>query len=115
MRRTAAVLLLLAAVGCSTAPLADLMDFFVPGRPGAADLGQPVGGVCQPKGPPPGTTNPGLLPPASTPPPPLAPPGNLPLPTPPPPPAAPAAPAPSTGPTLPVLPSASTKSTTGQP
>ncbi len=50
MRRAAPLLLLLLA-GCSTAPVADLMDFFAPGR---ARVGQtpPIGGVCIPQGGP---------------------------------------------------------------
>ena len=45
MRRLAVLLLLVA--GCSTAPVADLMDYFKPGR---IDQGMPpYGGVCQPR------------------------------------------------------------------
>ncbi len=48
MRRTAGIWLLLLS-GCSTAPLADLLDFFRPGRipPGAQAT---PGGVCVPQG-----------------------------------------------------------------
>ena len=45
MRRLAVLLLLV--TGCSTAPVADLMDYFKPGR---IDQGMPpYGGVCQPR------------------------------------------------------------------
>ncbi len=48
MKRTAGLWLLLLS-GCSTAPLADLLDFFKPGRirPGAQAA---TGGVCIPQG-----------------------------------------------------------------
>jgi hypothetical protein len=50
MRRAAPLLSLLLA-GCSTAPIADLMDWVSPGRlrPGQV---QPYGGVCIPQGGP---------------------------------------------------------------
>jgi hypothetical protein len=59
-----AALLLLFLAGCSTAPVADFLDFFFPPRftPGAS----PYGGVCAPKpiGPaPPGTAQPVIPPP----------------------------------------------------
>jgi hypothetical protein len=50
MRRAAPLLLLLLA-GCSTAPIADLLDFFSPGR-FRAGQGTPYGGVCIPQGGP---------------------------------------------------------------
>jgi hypothetical protein len=66
MKRLMALVLLLAA-GCSTAPLADLLDLCKPGRLGAEQT-PPYGGVCAPKqvGPPGG---------AVVPPPPLPPSG----------------------------------------
>ncbi len=50
MRCAAPVCLLLLA-GCSTAPIADLLDFF---RPGRLEVGKtaPYGGVCIPQGGP---------------------------------------------------------------
>jgi hypothetical protein len=83
-----AALLLLFLAGCSTAPVADFMDFFFPPRftPGP----NPIGGVCAPKvvGPaPPGTAQPIVNPPAVFP---AMPPGpatpSIPIPNPPPPP-----------------------------
>jgi hypothetical protein len=50
MRRAAPLLLLLLA-GCSTAPLADLLDFFSPGKL-RGDNTPPRGGVCIPQGGP---------------------------------------------------------------
>jgi hypothetical protein len=52
MKRAPSLLLLLVC-GCSTAPVADVMDYLVPGR---IDLskGNPYGGVCIPQGGPPG-------------------------------------------------------------
>ncbi len=47
MKRSAALALLFLA-GCSTAPLADLMDFFSPGRLAAPTVA-PYGGVCNPQ------------------------------------------------------------------
>jgi hypothetical protein len=51
MRRMAVLLILMA--GCSTAPVADVMDYFSPGRMDKAQV-TPYGGVCQQpgKGPP---------------------------------------------------------------
>src|SRR6516164_6105387 len=51
MRRMAVLLILMA--GCSTAPVADVMDYFSPGRMEKAQV-TPYGGVCQQpgKGPP---------------------------------------------------------------
>lgn len=44
-------ILLVLVCGCSTAPVADVLDFFAPGRlaPGKTP---PYGGVCNPVGPP---------------------------------------------------------------
>ena len=51
--QTAAALVLLGFAGCSTAPIADLLDFFSPGRiPAAAK--DVSGGVCVPQGGPAG-------------------------------------------------------------
>jgi hypothetical protein len=62
--KTQAAFLFAILTGCSTAPVADFLDFFFPPR---MDLGaNPVGGVCQPKvvGPaPPGTAQPVVPPP----------------------------------------------------
>src|SRR5438552_8567112 len=85
MRLIGLISLLPVMAGCSTTPVADMMDFFRPGRldPGAT---APYGGVCTPRpvappvplvgslqpvlpavpGPPPGT---GTVPPGSLPPP----------------------------------------------
>src|SRR5438128_1348726 len=52
MKRLACLLLLVA--GCSTAPVADVMDFFHPGRI-AAGKGVSQGGVCGPQQPGPPT------------------------------------------------------------
>src|SRR4051794_15036085 len=91
MRRMAVLLILMA--GCSTAPVADVMDYFSPGRMDKAQV-TPYGGVCQQpgKGPPlnaipiGGALPPPILPaPGGVvgPPPglPGAPPANLPAPT----------------------------------
>ena len=52
MRRFLAALLLLAATGCSTAPVADVLDFFAPAR--MIPNGTPTsGGVGPPSAPPP--------------------------------------------------------------
>jgi hypothetical protein len=52
MRRTLALFALFVA-GCSTAPVADLLDYFKPGRMGP-DKTPPYGGVCtSPPGCPP--------------------------------------------------------------
>src|SRR5262245_43136483 len=79
MKRGAALLLLLVG-GCSTAPIADLLDFFKPGSIGP-EKNAPYGGVCvpQPLAPPAGTA------PCPVPPPP-GPPAAAPVATPPPPP-----------------------------
>jgi hypothetical protein len=50
MRRVVPLLLLLLA-GCSTAPVADFLDFFFTGRPRQGDCA-PFGGVCIPQGGP---------------------------------------------------------------
>src|SRR5262249_37167219 len=59
---------LLLLTGCSTAPVADLMDWFWPGRL-PAETTTPHGGVCLPQGnlPPPGVPIP-AAPPAGPPP-----------------------------------------------
>jgi hypothetical protein len=64
MKRLSLLFLLL--TGCSTAPFADLMDYFSPGRI-AVDKTGPRGGVCGPQqpGPPAITTTP--VPPPSFP------------------------------------------------
>jgi len=62
MKRWPAFFLLL--TGCSTAPIADVMDFFAPGRL-PAEKTTPYGGVCLPQGinaPPSATTAPAPLP-----------------------------------------------------
>jgi hypothetical protein len=48
MKRGSALLLLL-LTGCSTAPIADVMDWLVPGRL-PPDKTTPYGGVCLPQG-----------------------------------------------------------------
>jgi hypothetical protein len=48
MRHTWLVLLL-GLAGCSTHPVADVMDFFRPGRIYANEV-QPYGGICGPQG-----------------------------------------------------------------
>jgi hypothetical protein len=81
MRKLTTLALVLLA-GCSTAPVADFMDTFFPGKlsPGTA---APYGGVCQPQGAP--------IAPAAAP---GVPPGPVPaVPPPPPVPGAPGAPA----------------------
>ena len=94
MRRLAALFVLIA--GCSTAPIADLLDRLAPGRI-EPEKAAPYGGVCQPQqtvppvpatavlpGPPP-TGGPALPgPPVVAPGPPVIPPGPQPLPLPPP-------------------------------
>src|SRR5262245_15676258 len=89
MKRGGLAVLLLVVVGCSTAPWADFLDAFQPGRV-RNENAPPYGGVCQPKQlPPPAGVTPPLVPvapapsfpgpapapapAASTPPPPLAP------------------------------------------
>src|SRR5436189_2020982 len=47
MKRAAALALLLSA-GCSTAPIADLMDYFKPGKL-SPETTPPYGGVCVPR------------------------------------------------------------------
>jgi len=105
MRRRWGFLLLVIA-GCSTAPVADVLDYFTPGRMDKAQV-TPYGGVClQPgKGPPlnaipiGGTLPPPVFPgPGSAPPPP----GVGPV-TSPPPPVFPGSP-PNTSPIIPVPP-----------
>jgi formin 2 len=107
MKRTGLAIVLLALAGCSTAPLADFLDFVAPGRIPKKG-GEPYGGVCQPQGgtpgapgvpgggviPPPAAPGAGVIPPPAgvnpTPPgggviPPPQEPGFLPPPPPPPP------------------------------
>ncbi len=74
MKRAALALVLLA--GCSTAPLADLMDFFAPGKLGKGNTA-PYGGVCIPQGGPVVPAGPVVVP-AGT----VTPPGAVPLPPP---------------------------------
>ena len=50
MKRTAALALVWLA-GCSTAPVADLFDYFAPGQMSKGDTA-PYGGVCIPQGGP---------------------------------------------------------------
>src|SRR5947209_2494827 len=88
MKRVGLMLLLLVTVGCSTAPWADFLDIFRPGRV-RDENAPPYGGVCQPKQavPPAAPT-----PPAPTAPAPLfpaPPPMPTPMPSTPPPPVAP--------------------------
>jgi hypothetical protein len=64
MKRLAVLFLLLA--GCSTAPFADLMDYFHPGRI-AEDKTAPRGGVCGPQQPGPPTISTAPVPPPSFP------------------------------------------------
>ena len=107
MNRGPALLLLL-LTGCSTAPIADMMDFFVPGNL-PAEKTAPYGGVCLPQGinaPPAATTAPAPPPvpptavaPLEWPPRLPAPPGGLA-----PPPPIGVAPAPSPVPTAPLPP-----------
>src|SRR5262249_51138778 len=59
-------LLLLFLAGCSTAPIADMMDYFSPGRI-AVDKGAPRGGVCGPQQPGPPVIGTAVLPPPSFP------------------------------------------------
>jgi hypothetical protein len=103
MRRSALLLLLMA--GCSTAPVADVMDYFSPGRLDKPQV-TPYGGVCQTpgQGPPLNAIPIGGPPPAfpagiPTGPPPAAGPGTLP-----PPPAFPITSPSSTNPLIPVQP-----------
>jgi hypothetical protein len=62
-------LLLIMVAGCSTAPVADVMDYFAPGRLAKPDVA-PYGGVCNPGAPAPGigALPPGVLPPGVQPP-----------------------------------------------
>ena len=55
----------LAAGGCSTHPVIDVMDYAFPSRVEKGKM-QPYGGVCVPQGPvqPPGPVLPGIVPPA---------------------------------------------------
>jgi hypothetical protein len=77
MKRVALLLVVLAC-GCSTAPLADMLDFFKPGRMNP-EPGPFYGGVCQPGAPRGlGTVPPNVLVPT-------APPASAPRPTPTPP------------------------------
>jgi hypothetical protein len=79
MRRWA--MLMLFCAGCSTAPIADMKDYFWPGKLEQGKI-PPYGGVCNPTpgvtGPAPIPVLPGvpsgpvLLPPAAVPPPPAA-------------------------------------------
>jgi hypothetical protein len=76
MKRTW-VLLALFAAGCSTAPIADFLDFIAPGRvPEGA--GQIQGGVCAPQGALPGASVPLVPPPGGIIAPPQPVPGGLP-------------------------------------
>ena len=90
-----------ASVGCSTAPIADLLDHFAPGRLGPATT-PPYGGVCAPRAVVPPVTVPGAVPPPALP-------GAMPNPAPVPPGALPPPvwPEPSTPPTTPAPPMAS--------
>jgi len=88
--------LLWALAGCSTHPVADVLDYFSPGRVGTNDV-PPYGGVCIPQGPiqpPLPAPGPDLVPgPAPSIIPPPAPlPGTAPAPAVPPPPSFPAVP-----------------------
>jgi hypothetical protein len=74
--KRAAVLVVLLAAGCSTAPLADVLDFCFPGQLGP-EQGAPFGGVV-PAAPPANVT-----PPPPLAPPPDPPPSNVPVPLPP--------------------------------
>jgi hypothetical protein len=71
------LVLLLGLAGCSTAPVADVLDFFRPGHMYKDEV-QPYGGICGPQGavlapgaapcppvvpPPPMPPSPGLVPP----------------------------------------------------
>jgi hypothetical protein len=83
------ILLALTLSGCSTHPLADVLDNFQPGRFGKNEV-QPYGGVCIPQGPvlPPSNLPvivPGPIsgPPAGVIPPPVPLPSAIPVPTPP--------------------------------
>jgi hypothetical protein len=90
MKRSAALLLLLVS-GCSTAPIADLLDFFKPGCIGPEKTA-PYGGVCIPQSiAPPAGIGPCVVPP---PPPPGGAPVAAPIGPPPPPPPVVAAPPP---------------------
>jgi hypothetical protein len=63
MKRGPALVFVL-LTGCSTAPIADMMDFFTPGHL-APEKTAPYGGVCLPQGinaPPAATTAPAPLP-----------------------------------------------------
>jgi hypothetical protein len=76
MRRWLALLPLLLAAGCSTAPVADFLDLVAPGR---IELGaQPYGGVCAPQGGPIG--GPAVPAPVAPPTPPPPPAGAVPVP-----------------------------------
>ena len=67
--RQAATAWLLLLTGCSTAPFADLMDYFHPGR--VTGQAPPTGGVCIPQGGP--VAVPAVVPPVPIPPQPLLP------------------------------------------
>lgn len=79
-------------VGCSTAPVADVLDFIRPGRI-APETTPPFGGVCAPQP----LTNPAAVPPAAAPTP--CPPAAAPPPSAAPPPGTPLPPAPPFAPT----------------
>jgi hypothetical protein len=95
MKRGGLMLLLLVTVGCSTAPWADFLDIFRPGRV-RDENAPPYGGVCQPKQavPPAAPTVP-TAPAAPAPLFPAPPPQPTPTPSTPPPPLAPTPSAPS--------------------
>lgn len=66
MSRLIGLLICLSLTGCSTAPCADFLDWFSPGRL-PANPGQPIGGVCRPQGIlPGGGTSPNLPPPPNS-------------------------------------------------
>lgn len=60
MKRISLAVVLLALVGCSTAPLANFLDFFAPGRIPEGER-NPFGGVCKPQGQ---VVGPPIIPPA---------------------------------------------------
>jgi hypothetical protein len=64
MKRLSLLFLLLA--GCSTSPVADMLDYFRPGRI-VADKSVPRGGVCGPQQPGPPVIGSSVVPPPSFP------------------------------------------------